>query len=747
MKLAPPGRIHFIGVCGTAMAPLALFLKQAGFRVSGSDSGIYPPMSDLLMRGGIAVKKFSASAVSPKIKLAVVGNVARATNKEALAIEALRIPYISFPEFLEQAFLSGSKSQSGPKSIIAAGTHGKSSTAALAAFAAREAGLDPGFFIGASSPHFANPLFAPESPPSYFILEGDEYDCAFFLKSPKFLRCRPFAVILTGIEFDHADIYKDIKEVKAAFKALIEKIPPQGCLTVCAENPLAMEAAAFCKAPVISYGLEAGDFQAKNRRIESLPAPSGSNAPGASEIKRQLFEIHHKGRVFPAAINLLGWSGALNSAAVFALAHHLNWPLGKILEAMGKFLGVKRRLQKICEFQGALLFEDFAHHPTEVKASLSGLREAYPGRRLIALFEPRSFTSRTSAFQKKYVSALKEADIVFVSQPFRPESVPKKRRLSSERLAADLQAEGRRAACFEGPDDMARAAINLTRAGDLLAVMSNGGFGGIVSKLRDGLSAAKQPAPKRSAAGKNQQALDQPIDMILARHGQSLWNQKNLFTGWIDADLSARGVAEARQAGAFLRRVLEPRGLKLYWGFSSVLKRAMRTLDIILEEAGLSGLPVTRAWQLNERHYGALQGQSKSKVREKHGEEQLFKWRRGFDVRPPLLSQPDQPQNPSLYEGIGRFPLGESLKDTQARVLPFWEQSILPKIQKNRGPVLIAAHGNSLRALIKHIENIPDRKIALLDIKTGDPMFYSLEREKQVWSRIHYGPEASAAKA
>ena len=221
--------------------------------------------------------------------------------------------------------------------------------------------------------------------------------------------------------------------------------------------------------------------------------------------------------------------------------------------------------------------------------------------------------------------------------------------------------------------------------------------------------------------------------MILIRHGQSLWNQKNLFTGWTDIDLSERGEAEARRAGAFLKRLLEQKSQRLWRGFSSALKRAMRTLDIILKEMGASGIPVTRAWQLNERHYGALQGQNKSEVREKYGEERLLKWRRGFEISPPLLPRPEIPENPALYQGLRRFPRGESLKDTQDRVLPFWRKSVLPEIQRGRGPVLIAAHGNSLRALIKHIESIPDKDIPLLNIQTGRPLIYSLDRKRHVW--------------
>ena len=247
----------------------------------------------------------------------------------------------------------------------------------------------------------------------------------------------------------------------------------------------------------------------------------------------------------------------------------------------------------------------------------------------------------------------------------------------------------------------------------------------------------KQPK-KQKARRPAKQALPE-IDMILVRHGQSLWNQKNLFTGWIDVDLSERGRGEALRAGAFLKRILRSGNLKLQWAFSSALKRAVHTLDLILKEARLTDVPVTKAWQLNERHYGALQGQNKAKIKKKHGEELFLKWRRGFDSPPPLLPEPEIPKNPELYQGLRRFPRGESLRDTQARVLPFWRQSILPKIQSGRGPVLIAAHGNSLRALIKHLQNIPDENIPLLSIQTGEPLLYSLNREKRVWRQISCG--------
>ena len=477
--IAPPDRIHFTGICGMAMAPLALFLKKAGFSVSGSDSAVYPPMSDRLKAGGIAVKKYSKRGISSEIKLAFIGNVARKTSEEAAAIQKKMIPYISFPEFLEQAFLSRSKN------IVAAGTHGKSTVSALTAFAAREAGLNAGFFTGALSPHFENSLEPPRrpasdsAPPPWFILEGDEYDSAFFLKRPKFLYYRPSAVILTGIEFDHGDIYRDLEEIKEQFKALIRTIPPEGCLIFRAESPAAREAASVCQAPALSYGFGSGDFQIKNRRF-ARPA-------GEKEAGKQLFDLHHKKEKLACGINLLGAHNSLNAAAALALAHHLNWPLDKITEALGRFQGVSRRLQKKGEFQGALLFEDFAHHPTEVQASLSGLKEAYPERRLVALFEPRSFTSRLNVFQEPYRRALRLADLVLLSRPFRPESVPEESRLSSEKLAADLAEEGCPAFCCEGPEALARRALALARKGDLIVVMSNGGFGGIVSKLKQGL--------------------------------------------------------------------------------------------------------------------------------------------------------------------------------------------------------------------------------------------------------------------
>ncbi|MGI9548825.1 MAG: UDP-N-acetylmuramate--L-alanine ligase, partial [Bdellovibrionales bacterium] len=333
--------IYFMGICGAAMASFASYLNQIGFQVSGSDKNIYPPMSSLLEKNKIPVFNYSSKNLSSKIKLVIIGNVIQKKQEEIQALEDLKIPYISLPHFLNQTILNKTKN------IVIAGTHGKSTTSSLMAKAAQSIEKESGFFIAALSENFKNSFYY--SHKTWFVIEGDEYDTSFFEKKPKFFYYNPFGLILTSIEFDHADIYKNFDEVKAVFKQLIEKLKSHHYLVACFEDPTVEQLSRFSKSKIISYGLTKGDYQIKNRQLLK---------------NQQKFDIHYKNQsIGTCVLNLLGRHNALNALAVIACSHALKWPLEKVLQALNAFKGLERRLQKIGEYNNDIwLYEDFAHH-------------------------------------------------------------------------------------------------------------------------------------------------------------------------------------------------------------------------------------------------------------------------------------------------------------------------------------------------------------------------------------------------
>ncbi len=457
--------IYFMGICGTAMASFAVYLKKSGFLVSGSDKNIYPPMSSLLKQEGIPIFNYNKNNLSSKIKLVVVGNVMQKINEEIQLLEELKIPYISLPEFLEQTILKNTKN------IVIAGTHGKSTTTSLMTQVSQFTQKEAGFFIAAVSQNFQTSFKVTNK--EWFIIEGDEYDTAFFAKIPKFFYYNPFALILTNIEFDHGDIYKNLEEIKLVFKNLIQKMSSNNYLVACFENEIVRELSVFSKAKVISYGISKGDYQIRNRKVLK---------------DKQAFDIYYRNqKIGVCSLSLFGEHNALNALAVIALSNTLKWPLKKVLKALNSFKGLERRIQKIGEYHRILLYEDFAHHPTAVKATLSALREKFPDRRLVALFEPCSFTSRLNIFQKKYSESFDKADIVIISKPFNTSKIEESKRFSSEDLAKDLKKRGKMAFYGESVECIKKQLFSLIQKNDVIVVMSNGFFGGILNQIRKSL--------------------------------------------------------------------------------------------------------------------------------------------------------------------------------------------------------------------------------------------------------------------
>jgi UDP-N-acetylmuramate: L-alanyl-gamma-D-glutamyl-meso-diaminopimelate ligase len=461
-------QIHLIGICGTAMASLAGMLKQQGHRVTGSDAAAYPPMSDQLRGMGIAVAEpYAAANLDPRPELVVVGNAISRGNAELEQVLDARIPFCSMAALLHDEFLHGRES------LVVAGTHGKTTTTSMLAWiyevASRaDASLAPSFLIGGVAENFGTSFMVRNTRP--FLLEGDEYDTAFFDKGPKFLHYFPDAAILTHVEFDHADIYADLEAVKTAFKRLVNLIPRRGRLVAFdgSANVTECVAKAFCG--VERYGFEAGSHW----RVSAM------RHEGASSV----WVVHREGEFFAElTLPMAGEHNALNATAAAALAAGQGVPAAAIVEALATFRSVKRRLEVRAEVGGVTIIDDFAHHPTAVRETLRALRVAHPDRRLWAVLEPRSNTLRRNVFADALVESLALADRVILAAVFKSESIPADERLHPEEVAAALTARGIPAAVYADADAIVCAIAPQLQTDDVVAVLSNGGFGGIYDKL------------------------------------------------------------------------------------------------------------------------------------------------------------------------------------------------------------------------------------------------------------------------
>ncbi len=462
-KLKPGAHIHFIGICGTAMASLAGILKDQGYKITGSDQNVYPPMSTQLEKLGIPIQVgFKKENLTPRPDLVIVGNVVSRTNPEAEALLATDIPYTSLPKALGE-FVIG-----GKESFVIAGTHGKTTTTSLLAWVTDQLAMKPGFLIGGIPLNYGLSFRAPQA--NTFVIEGDEYDTAFFDKVPKFIHYRPKHVILTSVEFDHADIYKDLDHVKSAFKMLLELIPADGTLIYHAADKNIQSLLPFCKAKrKFGYGETTGDFQIADREVVH---------------GRNQFTVTKDGqRIGDLALKIFGEHNSLNALSVYAMAEALGWPRNKVLQAMADFQGVKRRQELLGEVNGITVIEDFAHHPTAVDLTLECMRERFPTRRVIAVFEPRSATSRRKVFQNEYAAAFAKADAIFMAQPFDQSKIAEQDRFSTDELLAALRTKGKTAETAADVNGLVDKMRGYARPNDVILIMSNGGFDGIYQKL------------------------------------------------------------------------------------------------------------------------------------------------------------------------------------------------------------------------------------------------------------------------
>jgi UDP-N-acetylmuramate: L-alanyl-gamma-D-glutamyl-meso-diaminopimelate ligase len=464
---ANPKHIHLIGICGTAMASLAGMLKQRGFRVTGSDAAAYPPMSTFLESLTIPLAQpFAEANLNPRPDLVVVGNAISRGNVELEYVLDERIPFCSLPQILHDQFLVGKEV------LVVAGTHGKTTTTSMLAWIFQVADLRPSFLIGGIAENFGSSFGLSEG--RYFILEGDEYDTAFFDKGPKFLHYFPDAVILTSVEFDHADIYKDLDAVETAFKRLVNLIPRRGRVIAfdTGENIDRCLERALC--PVERYG----SADRATWRITNLKL-------GAEQTS---WTVLCEGKPwadfeFPLAGEYNVW----NATVAAALAADYGVPKEVIADALRSFKSVKRRLEVKAEVNGVTIIDDFAHHPTAIEQTLRALRSRYPSARLWAVLEPRSNTMRRNVLQEALARSLSLADEVIIANVFKSEAIPEAERLDLDQVAAEIQKRGRIVKVMPDADAIVAAIAPQLRSGDVVAILSNGGFGGIYEKLPERL--------------------------------------------------------------------------------------------------------------------------------------------------------------------------------------------------------------------------------------------------------------------
>lgn len=454
---------YLIGICGTAMASLAGLLRAKGHRVSGSDENVYPPMSTLLEAQGIPVADgYRSENLNPAPDLVIIGNAIPRGNPEVEYVLDSRIPYTSAASVLREEFIRGRHS------VVVTGTHGKTTTSSLMAWVLDKAGFAPSFLVGGVAENFGSSFRWTDG--STFVVEGDEYDTAYFDKGPKFMKYLPDTAILNNVEFDHADIYADFDAIKLAFRRFVNLIPGRGTLVAGFDSPAVRELAprAFCK--VESFGIEEG---AKWRAEAIGIQPDGMR-----------FNVRVDGTDFGKyATPLAGNFNARNCLAVIVAAETMGADREAVREALLTFRSVKRRMEVRAEIEGVRIIDDFAHHPTAVRETLQAIRLRYPGDRLIAVYEPRSLTSRQRVFQHDYASAFVDADIAIIADLFDPSRFAEEDRLSTEDLVSAIRERGTESIFVPTADEIVwHLGPRLTR-GDTVVIMSNGGFDGIHEKL------------------------------------------------------------------------------------------------------------------------------------------------------------------------------------------------------------------------------------------------------------------------
>jgi len=453
-----PKNFHFLGICGTAMASVAAALQERGFKVSGSDENVYPPMSTFLQKKGITLKQgYRADNVPVDADVVVIGNVMKRGNPEVEAVLNRKLFYLSLPEVLKNYFLRGRHN------LVVTGTHGKTTTTALLAWIMEKAGRKPGYLIGGIPKNFGEGARLNDS--KYFVIEGDEYDTAFFDKRSKFVHYLPELVIVNNIEFDHADIFKDLDEIKLSFRRLLNIVPQNGMVILNGDDSNCVEVARNCLAQMIEVGFSKNCAQ---RIREVAYSPESSRF----RLGEDVFEIP-----------LIGEFNVRNAAMAATAARFYDVPKTKIDSAFKSFSGIARRLELRGEAGGVKVIDDFGHHPTAIAQTLQALRNRYRRHRLWAVFEPRSNTTRRAVFQQQLPDAFQFADGLFISQVARLEQIPEDERLKPERVVAAIAKTGRPAFYERNADAIVDRIVPMLRPKDVVVVFSNGGFDNIHEKL------------------------------------------------------------------------------------------------------------------------------------------------------------------------------------------------------------------------------------------------------------------------
>ena len=467
-----PGQIHFVAIGGTGMGSLAGLMKARGASVTGSDQAVYPPMSEALADWGIPVQEgFQAANVLERAPCppdcVVIGNAVRPDNPEARAVMDTGLPYRSFPDALYEWGVKGRHS------VVIAGTHGKTTTTSLVAFLLDATGRDPSVLVGGISQDLGGSFR--DGSGEHFVIEGDEYDTAFFDKTPKFLHYHPQTLVLTSIEFDHADIYRDLEHVKEAFLELISGMPKDGVVVACISDENVSEVIQDAPCRVITYSVDS-DLSANWRASRLLSDTDGT-----------VFQLENDSQSCSVRLPMHGAINVANALGALAAVESLGVPLLDAVSAIAGFRGVRRRQELRGEVRNVAVIDDFAHHPTAVRGSVEAIRARYPGRRLLVILEPRSNTSRRRVFQKAYVDALAGADQVLVQRvpdgPIYSATGEVGERFSADELAEDLRLRGVAALSLDGVEAIVEELAREAKPGDVVVTMSNGAFGNIWEKL------------------------------------------------------------------------------------------------------------------------------------------------------------------------------------------------------------------------------------------------------------------------
>src|SRR5882672_3256846 len=455
---AAPQKFHFIGICGTAMGSVAAALRERGFKISGSDESVYPPMSIFLEEHGIKLHQgYRAENIPADADVVVIGNAMKRGNPEIEAVLNRKLFYLSLPEVLKIYFLRGKHN------LVVTGTHGKTTTTSLLTWIMEKGGRKPSYLIGGIPKNLGQGARLNDS--KYFVIEGDEYDSAFFDKRSKFIHYLPELVIVNNIEFDHADIFNDLDEIKLSFRRLLNIVPRNGMVLVNGDDANCVEVAKDCLAQMIEVGFSQNCAQ----RIRDVV----SSAEGSRfKLGDETFEIP-----------LVGEFNVHNAAMAAMAARFYDVPKGKIDSAFKSFAGIARRQEVRGEARGVKVIDDFGHHPTAIAYTLEALRHRYRGNRLWAIFEPRSNTTRRAVFQQQLSDALKLADGVFIAQVAKLEQIPEEERLNAETVVTAIAKAGRPAFYEQNADAIAERIVPLLRPKDVVVVFSNGGFDNIHEKL------------------------------------------------------------------------------------------------------------------------------------------------------------------------------------------------------------------------------------------------------------------------